>query len=100
MLFRFCVTFLESFVNNVESENKLAESNFAAIINCIMLNISLAKTERKILGLFFKLCLYNTLILWLEIAVYCDKCLCTNFDQTNKSKQKIDIQIIFLLDRL
>ena len=34
-------------IKHVESKNKSAESNFGILKNCIMLNVSLTKTERN-----------------------------------------------------
>ena len=38
---------IESSLKHIDKKNKLARSNFAALKNCIMLNVSITKTEQN-----------------------------------------------------
>ena len=55
------------------------EVNLLQLETVSYLKCLLTKTERKALG--FLLCFYNTIILWLEISFYFEKCLCADLDQ-------------------
>ena len=43
-------TFLRGLVKNIENKNQSAESNFAALKNCIIPNASLTKTKQNTQG--------------------------------------------------
>ena len=46
----FCITLFGGLVKHTENNSKLARSKFSALKNCIMHNVSLAKTEQNTLG--------------------------------------------------
>ena len=43
-----CLTFLRRLNKHIENNNKTARINFAALKDCIMLDVSLPKTEQNI----------------------------------------------------
>ena len=45
-IYHICLTFLRGLVKHIENKNPSARSNFTALKNCIMLNVSFKKAEQ------------------------------------------------------